>query len=123
MSWRYWARGSHHSLLHIDGASQELKAACATMRNVVDDGDMVIASADLSKSYSVQWWRAWANLGSDRGYKLAGYERETASPADYGWFTSTYDAEIGLPKRLWGSSAEKGTDNDFGFLVSCIFDY
>lgn len=88
------------------------------MLDVVDDGEMVIASADLTKSYSVQWMRAWTDLDGDSRYRAAGFTPETASPSSYGWFKSTYDQEIKLPSGLWGSSKLQGSDNDFGFLVS-----
>lgn len=118
--WRHWTRSEHHSLLHIDGRAQTLKASCPTMREVTHDAASLpgatFASADLSNSYSVQWHPAWVNQGLVRQnpdyYEgpLRNWIRDTASPYDYGWFASGYDSTIGLPTSLFG-------DANFGFAV------
>jgi hypothetical protein len=116
-NWSDWSRSEHHSLLHIDGSAQALKAACPTMRGSVDSGDMVISSADLTKSYSVQWIPAWTNpdiaINNPQYYENEprNWVPDNARPSDYGWFSSEHDDVIGLPADLFG-------DADFGFLVS-----
>lgn len=122
-TWREWPRSEHHSLLHIDGQAQALKASCPTMRQVVDDTSsperVTIASADLSKSYSVQWHKAFVNPDvvkvNPEYYESEprNWIRDNASPYEYGWFESGYDSIIELPTKLFG-------DPDFGFLVRML---
>lgn len=104
LPWARWKLSEHHSLLHIDGAAQVLKAPGANMTSVIDENDVLIATADLTKSYSTQWYPTWPNPGYDWWYERQGWVKETGSPADYGWKSSDWDAEIGLPSTLYGHS-------------------
>lgn len=101
--WREWPRAEHHSLLHIDGKAQLLKAPSVRMMSVVESDEMVIATADLTTAYETQWHPAWVNpenIGA--AYENLGWVEDNATPADYGWHSSEYDSEIGLPADLFG---------------------
>lgn len=44
-----------HSLMHIDGLAQDMKAPSGKMMKVEDNGEVVLAAADLTYTYNVQW--------------------------------------------------------------------
>lgn len=46
-----------HSLLHVDGLAQDLKAPSVKMLKVKDDGAVVLSAADLTYAYNRQWTR------------------------------------------------------------------
>lgn len=46
-----------HSLVHVDGLAQDLRAPSVKMFKIEDKGAVVIAAADLTYAYNVQWAR------------------------------------------------------------------
>lgn len=67
LDWRENVDSRKHSVLHINGLSQAVKAPSATILSVKETGDSCIAAADLSYSYNVQWAQAWQGPNSGNG--------------------------------------------------------
>lgn len=109
LPWRDNIESRKHSLLHIDGLSQAVKAPPATILKAIDSQAHFIASADLSYSYNVQWAPAWQgpNVGtgtmkeyaSNGRWQMKTYtftDREPNSPWDLGWLIEDKAADIGF---------------------------
>lgn len=60
LEWRSRSKSQEHSLVHIDGQAQAVKAPSVRMLTVKDFGHTVLAAADLTYAYNVQWARLWA---------------------------------------------------------------
>ena len=98
LPWKKNVDSRKHSLLHIDGLSQAVKAPPATILKVNDDKSIFVAAMDLTYTYNVQWAPAWQgpNIGTGnvkeyssniswiiKTYKFK--DRENNSPWDLGW--------------------------------------
>jgi hypothetical protein len=110
LPWNTYPKSVHHSILHIDGFAQTLKAPCVKMlMTPTDDGVASVSAADLTAAYANQWFPAYPNPYSLKRYIDAGWAPVTQPPAAFGWESSDYDTEIGLPTTLYG-------ERDWGFI-------
>lgn len=98
-----------HSLMHVDGLAQDVKAPSVTILRVDDSSDLSIAVADLSYTYNVQWAKAWQS--SSRGFgpvteyddqgvarvrQVSFPDAEENSPWDLGWPMEDDGKDIGF---------------------------
>ena len=116
LPWRQFATSQVHSLMHIDGQAQALKAPSVRMLKVIDDGSTVLSAADLTYAYNVQWARAWSAEwqpfhweydfvnGSKVLTQIVYTEKETGNPKDFGWVDgdNTDDLGINSTTKIWG---------------------
>lgn len=113
LDWETNIESYKHSLMHIDGIAQAKKAPSVTILKVVDTKEHVIASADLSYAYNVQWAPAWQGPNVGRGTvtdrKLDGTyftkeymftDREQNSPWDLGWPMEDDAKDIGFYRGM-----------------------
>lgn len=122
--WRNNIDSRKHSLLHIDGLAEDEKAPPVPMFRTVDDGDIVIAAANLTYAYNVQWARNWPDHNaptrdvivyeSGRETKKATKytEKEEGDPRAFGWPLDDDGDDVGFTRsesNLWG-------DADVGFM-------
>lgn len=121
LSWRY-PDSQLHSLMHVDGQAQGLKAPSVAMLKVLDDVQVVLAAADLTYAYNVQWVRAFAGQkeprrkekvfeGSKSYYKWVTFsEKEKGGPTQFGWPADDPGTDLGFTNKtsLWG-------ERDIGF--------
>ena len=102
-------RGSrHHSLMHVDGLAQSLKAPSVKMLRTEDDGSVVLSSADLLRAYNEQW--TWHD-GREAPTKRVYYYKEDGTQA----FADKLfpDKLLGNPTAFGWPSGDDG--NDIGF--------
>lgn len=99
-----------HSLLHIDGLAQGEKAPSVKMIRLSDKDDILIAVADLTYAYNVQWAPGWNyNRPTVRNVKVYDdvhtapqhvpvrfTEREFKSPWDLGWPSDDKANDLGF---------------------------
>ena len=113
----------HHSLMHVDGLAQSLKAPSVKMLRTEDDGSVVLSSADLLRAYNEQW--TWHD-GRDAPTKRVYYYKEDGTqafadklfpdkllgnPTEFGWPSGDDGKDIGFTRpeaNLYG-------DPDLGF--------
>lgn len=103
-----------HSLMHVDGLSQEKKAASVTILKVVNTDSSCIASADLTYTTNIQWAPAWqgpsVGTGTVKEYAQDGksfklneykfYDPEINSPWNLGWPMEDDSKEIGFNRSM-----------------------
>lgn len=106
----------YHSLIHIDGQAQALKAPSVQMMKVKDFWQVVTASADLTYAYNVQWYRAFAYtkmpinketvfVNGTQGIKYVKFEgKESGNPRSFGWPIDDPARDLGFTDAtsLWG---------------------
>lgn len=124
--WRYNVDSRVHSLLHVDGLAEDEKAPSVPMFRAVDDGTTILAAADLTYAYNIQWARNWPdsnpprrntvtynNITKSKSLVSIQYvDKEEGDPRDFGWPSGDNGADIGLTRsqsNLWG-------DADVGFM-------
>lgn len=122
LAWSDFMRSQEHSLMHIDGQAQALKATSVRMMKVADKDGVVLAAADLTYAYNVQWSRAWQSEFEPRldeevfanGVAMIQNvhytDKELGAPTAFGWPEDDPGTDIGFTPsiRLWG-------EPDFGF--------
>lgn len=102
-----------HSLMHIDGLAQDLKAPSVKMLKVDDAHDVVIAAADLTYAYNVQWARdhnhdspprrhviVYDDMGISSKVATLFPARETYSPWSLGWPVNDRAADLGFTDSM-----------------------
>lgn len=113
-----------HSLLHVDGLAQDEKSPSVRMLQATDNGDVVLASADLTYAYNVQWARNWPDhnppvrhvvtydgSGLESKANVLFTEKETGDPRNFGWPSNDNGEDLGMTRgtcNMWG-------DPDMGF--------
>lgn len=113
-----------HSLLHVDGLAQDEKSPSVRILSVTDNGDLVMASADLTYAYNVQWARNWPDhnpptrevvtydsSGQESKVNVLFTEKETGDPRSFGWPAGDNGEDLGMTRstcNMWG-------DPDMGF--------
>lgn len=125
LSWRENVDSRRHSILHVDGLAEDEKAPCARMMKVLDNGAVVLAAANLTYSYNVQWARNWPyqnppyqfivrynSSGQSEKVYVTYTEREYGDPRDFGWPEGDDGADLGLARP----GANLHGDPDLGFL-------
>lgn len=122
--WRENIDSRKHSVVHVDGLAQDEKAPPVKMLKTEEHGDFVVASANLTYAYNVQWAKNWPDGGTPTR-EVSTYQsdgllsevftifplKEVGDPRNFGWPARDEGADIGLarPKaNLWG-------DDDLGF--------
>jgi len=55
LPWRQYPSSQVHSIMHVDGQAQALKATAVRMLKVTDIDNVVLAAADLTYAYNVQY--------------------------------------------------------------------
>lgn len=123
-AWRENSDSRKHSLMHIDGLAQDEKAPSVRMLKTEDDGTTVIAAADLTYAYNVQWAKDWPDekpptriilkhLGNGSTEKVATEfsTREMGDPQDFGWPAGDDGADIGMTRPEFSLHG----DSDMGF--------
>lgn len=87
--WESTTASTYHSLMHVDGQAQRLKAPSVRMMKVLEeeDGNVLVAAADLLYAYNTQWGPG--SLGGN-------VEKETGSPRDFGWPADDSGEDIGF---------------------------
>lgn len=102
-----------HSLMHVDGLAQAVKAPSVTIMKVHDDKSSCISAADLTYAYNVLWARSWQGPSSGRSKikeydkngnpRMAEYyftEAEDYSPWDLGWPMEDDAEDIGFNRSM-----------------------
>lgn len=107
--WKANLDSRKHSLLHIDGLAQDEKAPSVRMIKRDDNGDEVIAAADLTYAYNFQWARNWPGESPLRQYVNV-YHADGTLVRELEWFT---DAEYGHPIDFGWPSDDDGEDLGF----------
>ncbi len=116
LPWREYATSQVHSLVHVDGQAQGLKAPSVRMLKVVDDGSTVLSAADLTYAYNVQWARAWSAQweplhweydyvnGTQMLRQFWYTDKETGAPTDFGWVRGDNCTDLGITSttKIWG---------------------
>lgn len=113
-----------HSLLHVDGLAQDEKSPSVRMVQVADNDDLVLASADLTYAYNVQWARNWPDhnppvrhvvtydsSGQESKVNVLFTVQETGDPRSFGWPSDDDGEDLGMTRttsNMWG-------DPDMGF--------
>lgn len=113
LDWKRNFDSRRHSLMHIDGLAQAIKAPSVTIMKVDNDESGCIAAADLTYAYNVVWARSWQgpNSGSSaiKEYDANGKSRmapyfftepEENSPWDLGWPMEDDGHEIGFNRSM-----------------------
>ncbi|KAI0561258.1 hypothetical protein FGB62_89g115 [Gracilaria domingensis] len=113
LPWKENIDSRKHSLLHVDGIAQAVKAPSVTILKAVDSLSSSIASADLTYTYNIQWAQAWQgpNIGTADvvEYRKDGssYEKkysfpdaEVNSPWDLGWPMEDDASDIGFSRNM-----------------------
>lgn len=122
-----WNKNVHsrmHSLIHVDGLSQDEHVPTVRMVRATDDGEVAIAAANLTYAFNVQWARGGntenpprANVveyTDDTNWKYVSYQYTEKADEDIfelGWQEGDTGADIGMQRpqfALWG-------DPDLGF--------
>lgn len=128
VEWRSNVDSRKHSLMHVDGLAQDEKAPCVRLFHVDDDGQvagLVIASADLTYAYNVQWARQWPDAspptknvmvyaadGTESKVKMLFSVKEEGDPRSFGWPAGDDGDDLGFNRQesnMWG-------DPDMGFM-------
>ncbi|KAI0559397.1 hypothetical protein FGB62_154g116 [Gracilaria domingensis] len=107
--WKANLDSRRHSLLHVDGLAQDEKAPSVRMIKREDDGNEVIAAADLQYAYNFQWARNWPGSSPLRQYVNV-YETDGTLNRELEWFT---DAEYGQPFHFGWPTEDDGADLGF----------
>ncbi|KAI0557520.1 hypothetical protein FGB62_292g06 [Gracilaria domingensis] len=109
--WNYNIDSRKHSLLHVNGLAQDAKAPSVRMVRTEDTGTHVIAVADLTYAYNVQWAPNWPHdkaptalvtVYDDDG--TANQERKVfdtavyGHPRDFGWPADDDGADLGFTR-------------------------
>ena len=113
LPWKENLESRKHSLMHVDGKSQALKAPSVTILKVTDSDSSFVASADLTYTSNVQWAPAWQGPNSGTGdvkeyaadgsYEVKTYkfvDREENTPWDLGWPMEDDAADIGFTRNM-----------------------
>lgn len=108
-SWRENPDSRKHSIMHVDGLAQDEKAPSVKMVRTSDSGDVVIAVADLTYAYNVQWARNFPDHNPPRRHVLKYVangtktrvqtlfeEKEFGHPHDFGWPLDDDGADLGF---------------------------
>lgn len=109
LPWRENIDSRKHSIMHIDGLAEDYKAPSVKMLKVLDDGNVVLAAADLTYAYNFQWARGsnynspprelvttYGNNGIARDTRMEFKIKETSSPWDLGWPRDDKAKDIGF---------------------------
>lgn len=114
LPWREHLDSRQHSLMHVDGLAQDLRAPSVRMLKVKDNGHVVVASADLTYAYNVQWAQGH-NYNTPPTRQVTVYddttgiasqvsktfkERELSNPWSLGWPTSDKARDIGFRDKM-----------------------
>lgn len=123
-AWRENVDSRKHSLMHVDGLAQDEKAPSVIMFKTEDDGDVVLAAANLTYAYNVQWARNWPDASPPRRdvntylqdgtlTKVATLftEKEIGNPRDFGWPIGDDGADLGFTRP----ESRMNGDPDMGF--------
>lgn len=116
LEWRAHPQSHQHSLVHIDGQAQAVKAPSVRMQTVKDFGHTVLAAADLTYAYNVQWARPWAFTavpaihervwtdGIPKMTRVLMSEKEMGHPTSFGWPEGDDGRDLGFKANtsLWG---------------------
>ena len=102
-----------HSLMHVDGLAQTLKAPSVTIVKAKEYGKVAIAAADLTYAYNIQWGKSWQGPnsgrttndeyqpdGSVKKVEYAFTDPETNSPWALGWPMEDDASDIGFFKNM-----------------------
>lgn len=124
LPWRENLDSRRHSLMHVDGLAQDEKAPSVKMLKVLDDGEVVLASADLTYAYNIQWARNWPDANEPTVHVVTydangmSYKKstkftvkETGDPRSFGWPVDDLGADIGLERP----ESDMHGDPDMGF--------
>lgn len=111
--WKDNVDSRKHSVLHVDGLSNAIKAPSATILGVWDSAHACVAAADLTYSYNVHWAQAWqgTSYGSstvieyapDGTSSVASYtifDDEPHTPWDLGWPVEDDAEDIGFNRSM-----------------------
>lgn len=114
-----------HSLMHVDGLAQDEKAPSVRMMKVTDDGEVVLACANLTYAYNVQWARPWPGAsppltyiveytpnGTSKRVPTRFTVPETGDPREFGWPEGDDGSDIGFGR----SESNMHGDPDMGFM-------
>lgn len=107
--WKANLDSRKHSLLHIDGLAQDEKAPSVRMIKREDNGDELIAAADLTYAYNFQWARNWPGESPLRQFVNI-YHADGTLVRELEWFT---DAEFGHPVDFGWPADDDGEDLGF----------
>lgn len=122
-AWRDNPDSRKHSLMHVDGLAQDEKAPCVKMLKTDDDGAVVLAAADLTYAYNVQWTRNWPDEnpptkkvnvyinGVVTAVSTLFTTPEMGDPRDFGWPEDDDGADLGMTR----ASSNLFGDPDAGF--------
>eukprot|EP00178_Gracilaria_changii_P001636 TRINITY_DN1230_c0_g1_i2.p2 TRINITY_DN1230_c0_g1~~TRINITY_DN1230_c0_g1_i2.p2 ORF type:complete len:874 (+),score=112.46 TRINITY_DN1230_c0_g1_i2:6390-9011(+) len=113
LPWKENIDSRKHSLLHVDGLAQAVKAPSVTILKAVDTPSYSIASADLTYTYNIQWAQAWQGPsigtadvveyrkdGSPYKKKYSFPDAEVHSPWDLGWPMEDNATDIGFTRDM-----------------------
>lgn len=122
-----WNKNVHsrmHSLIHVDGLSQDEHVPSVRIVRATDDGDVAITAANLTYAYNVQWARGGNNENPPRAevveytdntnWKYTSYlytEQADEDIFELAWPDGDSGEDIGMQRSqfaLWG-------DPDVGF--------
>lgn len=122
-----WSKNVHsrmHSLIHVDGLSQDEHVPSVRMVRATDDGDVGIAAANLTYAFNVQWARGGNTKNPPRAnvveytdntkWRYVSYQYMEKADEDIfelAWPKGDSGADIGMQRpqfALWG-------DPDLGF--------
>lgn len=123
LPWKQNAESRKHSLMHINGLAQGVKAPSAKMFKVLDVGAVVIAAADLTYAYNTQWANGdgqgrppvrrmtmYDEDGTPRKELVTFRNKEISSPWELGWPSDDQAKDIGFSQGMSLSEAP-----DIGF--------
>lgn len=125
LPWRENVDSRRHSIMHVDGLAQDEKAPCGRMMKVLDDDEVVLASANLTYAYNVQYARNWPYSYPPTQFVVTYFPngttadvytkfttKELGDPRDFGWPAGDDGADLGLARP----ESNMHGDPDMGFL-------
>lgn len=114
LPWKHNTNSREHSLMHVDGLAQAQKAPSVRMIRVTDNHRTVLAAADLTYAYNVQWSTEWSHNLPPHGHVTVYDEEGLPSRASVEFETK----ESSDPWTLGWPADDKG--EDIGFSASTV---
>lgn len=108
LPWRDFFVSQVHSLMHVDGQAQGVKAPAVRMLKVSDENGVVLAAADLTYAYNTRYAQAWSTAdppfhwefefidGKPEERQIVYSEKETGNIKDFGWPKGDDSSDIGF---------------------------
>lgn len=118
LHWRSYPDSRQHSLMHVDGLAQNLRAPSVRMLEVKDNGYVVQASADLTYAYNVQW-APNHNYNTPPTHKVPVYNDTTGAMSQVS--TTFHTRELLDPWSLGWPDDDKA--RDIGFRDDMVLHY